>query len=91
MSESLKMYSSTIMRLRQSRVEPVPLSSLADALSIASVSANEMFRKLQEQGLVVYRPYKGVTLTESGERQGRRAAPSGALDCVPDTKTGYRP
>jgi DtxR family transcriptional regulator, Mn-dependent transcriptional regulator len=71
MSESLEMYLSTIMRLRQSRSEPVPLSGLADALSIASVSANEMCRKLQEQGLVVYRPYKGVTLTESGERRGR--------------------
>jgi DtxR family Mn-dependent transcriptional regulator len=59
------------MRLRASRVEPVPLSNLANALSIASVSANEMCRKLQEQGLVVYQPYKGVTLTETGERRGR--------------------
>lgn len=71
MSESLEMYLSTIMRLRDARSEPVPLSGLADALSIASVSANEMCRKLQEQGLVIYRPYKGVTLTEDGERQGR--------------------
>lgn len=71
MSESLEMYLSTILRLRDSRTEPLPLSNLAHALSIASVSANEMCRKLQEQGLVVYRPYKGVTLTEDGERQGR--------------------
>jgi DtxR family Mn-dependent transcriptional regulator len=65
------MYLSTIIRLRESRSEPVPLSTLANALSIASVSANEMCRKLQEQGLVIYQPYKGVTLTEEGERQGR--------------------
>jgi DtxR family transcriptional regulator, Mn-dependent transcriptional regulator len=71
MSESLEMYLSTIMRLRDSRDEPLPLSTLADALSIASVSANEMCRKLQEQGLVVYRPYKGVTLTREGEKRGR--------------------
>ncbi len=71
MSESLEMYLSTIIRLRESRTEPVPLSTLANALSIASVSANEMCRKLQERGLVVYQPYKGVTLTEEGERQGR--------------------
>lgn len=71
MSESLEMYLSTIMRLRESRTEPVPLSNLAHALSIASVSANEMCRKLQEQGLVIYRPYKGVTLTEMGECRGR--------------------
>lgn len=71
MSESIEMYLSTIIRLRDSRDSPVPLSALADALSIASVSANEMCRKLQEQGMVVYRPYKGVTLTEVGEHRGR--------------------
>lgn len=71
MSESLEMYLATLMRLRESRHIPVPLSILADALSIASVSANEMCRKLQEQGLVIYQPYKGVTLTEDGERRGR--------------------
>ena len=71
MSESLEMYLSTIIRLRNSRTEPVPLSVLADALSIVSVSANEMCRKLQGQGLVIYQPYKGVTLTKDGERRGR--------------------
>jgi DtxR family transcriptional regulator, Mn-dependent transcriptional regulator len=71
MSESLEMYLSTIMRLRDARDKPLPLSTLAEALSIASVSANEMCRKLQEQGLVVYRPYKGVTLTKEGEKRGR--------------------
>ncbi len=70
MSESIEMYLSTIIRLRKSRGEPVPLSALADALSISSVSANEMCRKMQEQGLVLYRPYKGVTLTDEGERRG---------------------
>jgi DtxR family transcriptional regulator, Mn-dependent transcriptional regulator len=71
MSESLEMYLSTIIRLRESREKPLPLSALADALSISSVSANEMCRNLQEQGLVIYRPYKGVTLTEQGEKRGR--------------------
>jgi DtxR family Mn-dependent transcriptional regulator len=71
MSESLEMYLATIIRLREFREKPLPLSALADALSISSVSANEMCRKMQEQGLVVYRPYKGVTLTEEGEGQAR--------------------
>lgn len=71
MSESIEMYLATIIRLREERDAPVPLSLLADALSISSVSANEMCRKLQEQGLVIYRPYKGVTLTDTGERRGR--------------------
>ncbi|HNT76376.1 MAG TPA: FeoA domain-containing protein [Anaerolineae bacterium] len=71
MSESLEMYLATIIHLRAAKDEPVSLSVLANALSIASVSANEMCRKLQEQGLVIYRPYKGVTLTEEGERRGQ--------------------
>lgn len=71
MSESLEMYLATIIHLRTGKDDPVSLSALANALSIASVSANEMCRKLQEQGLVVYRPYKGVTLTEEGEQRGR--------------------
>jgi hypothetical protein len=39
MSESLEMYLATIVRLREFREKPLPLSALADALSISSVSA----------------------------------------------------
>ena len=34
---------------------------------VTSVSVNEMCRKLQNNGLLTYRPYKGVVLTEEGE------------------------
>lgn len=71
LSESVQMYLVTIARL-QVDGRPVPLSQLARALSISSVSANEMCRKLQEQGLVVYRPYKGASLTPEGERRAYR-------------------
>ncbi len=66
LSESVQMYLVTVLRLRPDG-QPLPLSELAEALSISPVSANEMCRKLQDQGLVTYRPYKGVTLTELGE------------------------
>jgi DtxR family Mn-dependent transcriptional regulator len=62
------MYLVTIARLRMDG-KPVPLSQLAEALSISPVSVNEMCRKLQDQGLVVYRPYKGASLTLEGERR----------------------
>jgi DtxR family Mn-dependent transcriptional regulator len=62
------MYLVTIARLRVDG-RPVPLSQLAEALSISPVSVNEMCRKLQEQELVVYRPYKGASLTPEGERR----------------------
>lgn len=68
LSESMQMYLVTIARLRTDG-QPVPLSRLAEALSISPVSVNEMCRKLQDQGLVIYRPYKGATLTDDGERR----------------------
>ncbi|RLC66577.1 MAG: hypothetical protein DRI48_04350 [Chloroflexi bacterium] len=71
LSESVQMYLVTIARL-QVDGRPVPLSQLAEALSISPVSANEMCRKLQEQGLVIYRPYKGASLTPEGERRAYR-------------------
>ena len=68
LSESMQMYLVTIVRLRADG-DPLPLSELADALSISPVSVNEMCRKLQDHGLVNYRPYKGATLTQDGERR----------------------
>jgi DtxR family transcriptional regulator, Mn-dependent transcriptional regulator len=62
------MYLVTIARLRENG-QPVPLSLLAETLSISPVSVNEMCRKLQDQGLVVYRPYKGALLTDEGEQR----------------------
>ena len=68
LSESMQMYLVTIARLRADG-RPVPLSQLAESLSVSPVSVNEMCRKLQDHGLVVYRPYKGASLTPEGERQ----------------------
>jgi DtxR family Mn-dependent transcriptional regulator len=42
---------------------PVPMAALAERLDISVVSANEMVRRLQEQGLVRYTPYHGVRLS----------------------------
>ncbi len=71
LSESMQMYLITIARLRVDG-RPVPLSQLAEALSISPVSVNEMCRKLQDQGLVIYRPYKGASLTPEGEQRAYR-------------------
>lgn len=66
LSDSKEMYLVTIARLRETD-QPVPLSQLAEALSVTSVSVNEMCRKLQDQGYLVYQPYQGAWLTDSGE------------------------
>jgi DtxR family Mn-dependent transcriptional regulator len=68
LSESVQNYLVNIVRLRESEEAPVPLSHLAEALSISPISVNDMCRKLQDQGLVIYLPYKGVYLTEQGQR-----------------------
>lgn len=68
-SESEEMYLVTIARLIEDGVEvPVPLSSLADKMTILPVSVNQMIRKLVKDGLVDYQPYQGVDLTPDGKR-----------------------
>lgn len=67
LSESVENYLVTIARLREGS-QAVPLSQLAETFSISPVSVNEMCRKLQDQGFVVYQPYKGVSLTPGGEK-----------------------
>jgi DtxR family Mn-dependent transcriptional regulator len=68
LSESVQNYLVNIVRLREAEDAPVPLSRLADALSISPISVNDMCRKLQDQGLMIYKPYKGALLTEDGQR-----------------------
>ncbi len=73
MSESEEMYLITITSLvEQGLEEPVPISRLADELSIQSVSANQMVHKLAEENLVSYEPYKGVELTAEGRQIAQR-------------------
>lgn len=68
MSESEDMYLLTVAKLVEGGEEaPIPVSRLAQELSIQPISANQMIRKLEEAGWVHYTPYKGVTLTAEGE------------------------
>lgn len=70
-SESAQRYLVSMARL-QTDGKPVPLSRLAGELGISPISVNEMCRKLQDQGLVIYRPYKGASLTPEGKRLALR-------------------
>lgn len=69
-SDNVQMYLVTILRKRQGE-NPVPLPDLADELSISTASVHEMSRKLQDQGLLAYQPYAGVSLTSKGEQLAR--------------------
>jgi DtxR family Mn-dependent transcriptional regulator len=69
MSESEEMYLVTLAMLKETGESlPIPVSRLANELNIKPVSVNQMIRKLDEAGLVLYEPYKGIALTAAGER-----------------------
>jgi len=71
LSENIQMYLVNILRLG-SKERAVPLSQLAATLDVSPVSANQMCRKLQDEGLVAYVPYKGVSITPAGEQLAAR-------------------
>jgi Mn-dependent DtxR family transcriptional regulator len=47
---------------------------IADALDIRPSSVTKMIQRLDEQGYLVYERYRGITLTELGERVAKRMA-----------------
>lgn len=65
-SESTEMYLKAMAEFGGQDV--VAIARLAERLGVTPVSANEMMRRLVEQGLVVHTPYKGVNLTKKGHQ-----------------------
>jgi len=65
-------YLGAIYRLRGDAETPVPLSQLARYFGFSPVSVHEMVQKLDSKGSVRYHPYRGVTLTETGEEAAMR-------------------
>jgi DtxR family Mn-dependent transcriptional regulator len=68
LSESTEMYLKAMAEFGDG---DVPIARLATRLSVTPVSANEMIKRLGEQGLVSHIPYKGVNLTEKGREVAR--------------------
>lgn len=69
MSESEEMYLVVIARANENGQVPVPLAQVAIDLHVQPVSANQMIKKLEEAGKVIYTPYKGVELTPAGKAE----------------------
>jgi DtxR family Mn-dependent transcriptional regulator len=65
LSSHAEEYLEAIYRLG-GHAEPVGLADLAGQLSLSVASVNEMVRRLEEQGLVRYTPYRGVVLRHEG-------------------------
>lgn len=69
-SENAEMYLVTMALLEEKGIsQPIPLPLLAEELDVQAVSVNQMIRKLEEEGLVQYQPYKGVSFSETGAIQ----------------------
>jgi DtxR family Mn-dependent transcriptional regulator len=64
MTESAEMYLKAMVEVEAGDV--VAVGRLAGRLGVTNVSANEMVRRLTDQGLLSHTPYKGVALTQEG-------------------------
>ena len=65
-NENVEMYLKTVAELGGCAA-PVSIANVADRLDVTAVSANEMMKRLTEQGYICRTPYKGVELTDSGQ------------------------
>ncbi len=64
----MRNYAAELYRLQEDH-SYVPLSFLAEAMTVSLQAASRMIRRLQQAGLIVHRPYHGVRLTPEGETQ----------------------
>jgi DtxR family Mn-dependent transcriptional regulator len=68
-SEAVENYAKAIYSLQhRSGGDPVATNDLADRLEVTAASASGMIKKLADLGLVAHVPYRGVQLTDEGER-----------------------
>jgi DtxR family Mn-dependent transcriptional regulator len=61
-------YAKAIYALERRTGEPVGTNALAERLGVTAASASSMVKRLDGLGLVAHVPYRGVQLTEAGER-----------------------
>jgi DtxR family Mn-dependent transcriptional regulator len=67
-TEAVEDYAKAIYALQRRGEGPVGTSALAERLGVSPGTVTAMVKRLAELGLAVHEPYRGVTLTRSGER-----------------------
>jgi len=67
-SSAVQDYAKAIYALERRTGEPVGTNALAERLGVTAASASSMVKRLDGLGLVAHVPYRGVQLTEAGER-----------------------
>jgi DtxR family Mn-dependent transcriptional regulator len=71
LDESVEMYLKSICELADG-AELVPISALAQRLTVSIVSATEMVHRLGKRELAEHTPYRGVALTAGGKLRALR-------------------
>ena len=71
LTRSVEDYLKTIYSLSL-KGEPATTSAIAEQLEVAAPSVSGMIKRLSEQGLLEYQPYRGVQLTADGRRLALR-------------------
>lgn len=67
-SEAIEDYAKAIYALARRGDGTVTTNALADRLGVTAASVSSMVKKLADRGLVEHVPYKGVALTDAGDR-----------------------
>ncbi|MGV2436297.1 MAG UNVERIFIED_CONTAM: MarR family transcriptional regulator [Anaerolineae bacterium] len=58
----------------------VAMSDIADEMKVTAPAVTRMVQRLQESGYVIHEPYRGILLTETGERESVAVHPQ-TSDC----------
>lgn len=66
-SPAMRRYAAEIFRLQQDHPQ-VPVRLLTEEVGASVQAISQMIRRLCENGFLVHEPYRGVRLTQSGER-----------------------
>jgi DtxR family Mn-dependent transcriptional regulator len=67
-SDAIENYAKAIYAIALRTGGPVSTNDLAERLSVTPASVSAMSKKLADRGLVEHVPYRGVQLTDDGER-----------------------
>lgn len=66
-SPAMRRYAAEIYRLQQD-LEQVPLSLLTTHVDASAQAISTMVKRLNQSGYLIHEPYKGVRLTDTGEK-----------------------
>ncbi len=72
-------YIEAIYRIQQHDIGRASTGRIAASLGVSPPSITEMLKKLEHEGLVLYEPHAGVTLTQKGQRMAERLSKRHAL------------